>query len=163
VIAVTNSNDQSTWQRCEPAVSLGGDCGGDVQVSDAFDARWQRQLPDGTTALITRSYYVVADQDGGPTVGGPHVECQTEYLVCTDPADPGMTEVWADYTYEALPTTAGTDDQDARRAAEAARPATDDEWQMRVSDSAAAWVPGPEAEEQKPESRSNGHDDADEA
>jgi hypothetical protein len=27
------------------------------------------------------------------------VEQQTAYMVCTDPADPGSTEVWSDYRY----------------------------------------------------------------
>ncbi len=75
----------------------GGDVGGDVQLDESFSVRfWHRDHPG---ALVTYRYYTALDLDDLTSV---YLERQTEYLVCTDPADPGSTEVWSDYRYETV-------------------------------------------------------------
>lgn len=112
-----------TWQRINPLVSEAGDVGGDFQISLAFSARWTRQLEGGLHAVITRSYYVFAE-DGQR----PRVEEQTEYTACTDPSDPGSTERHADYGYRTVPWAGPFDDAAARTAAEHAPEPTAAEW-----------------------------------
>jgi hypothetical protein len=114
----------NAWQRCEPAVSPAGDVGGDIQASDAWDARWQRPLPDGMTAMVTRAFYE-AREDGKPPTPWL-LECQTEYLICRDPADPGGTEVWSDADHTMVPRSG--DAGDARKAALNAAGPTAAEW-----------------------------------
>lgn len=95
----------SGWARQEPLVFSGGDCGGDIQTGESFTARWVADLGDGTFGLVTRSFYTAhAQQDEGDAVGlngtyEPYLECQTEYLICTDPSDPGGTAEWSEYGY----------------------------------------------------------------
>jgi hypothetical protein len=115
------------WQRQLPLVGAGGDCGGDVQVSDAWDARWCKPLTDGTTALVTRSFYIIDESMEG--VGPFRLERRTEYLICADPADPGGTEEWSDYIDEIVAEDVDPCDRGgvAAAAADAAEP-TDDEW-----------------------------------
>ena len=137
-VRVEPPSDATPWQRCLPEVCQAGDVGGDVQVSDAWEARWQRQLPDGHTARVTRAYYVAADQVDGTADGPVHLECQTEYLVCTDVSDPGGTEVWGDYTYATVPLPTRPDAEAARRAVAAAGEPTDAEWRTQ----APTWVAG---------------------
>ncbi len=84
----------SGWVRADPPVFAGGNVGGDAQVGEAYSARWTRSLPDGTWGVVDRVFYVADTGDG------PYMECQTEYLICTDPADPGSSEVWADARYD---------------------------------------------------------------
>lgn len=116
------------WQRAEPLVGPGGDCGGDIQAGDAYNARWLQPRADGGTAMVTRSYYV-ADNDEAT-----YLECQTEYLVCSDPDDPGGTEVWADYRYRELQDgPAQPNDDDAWLAALGAVEPTTDEWSTLAS------------------------------
>lgn len=74
------------WVRCEPEVSPGGDCAGDYQVSDAYNARWTAPLPNGLNALVTRMFYLTRWD------GRTRLEQQIEFLVCRDLSDPGMTE-----------------------------------------------------------------------
>lgn len=84
----------SGWVRADPAVFAAGDVGGDTQVGDAWSARWVRQLPDGTWGVVDRGYYVA---DVGE---GMYMECQTQYLICADPGDPGSSEIWSDSRYD---------------------------------------------------------------
>lgn len=123
----------SGWQRTQPDVTRGGDVGGDIQVSAAWDARWQRRLADGTTALVTRTFYAATDDPFADRPRASYLECQTEYLVCGDPRDPGGTEKWADYTYTRVPDASGRPDAaEARRAAQAAQAPTDREWSAKA-------------------------------
>jgi hypothetical protein len=74
--------------------------------------------------MVTRAYYVVADEQDTTSI-----ECQTEYLICSDPSEPGGTELWADYRYRTLPTdTSQSSADDAWIAALGAVEPTDDEW-----------------------------------
>ncbi len=117
------------WQRVQPDVCNAGDVGGDVQVGEAYNVRWQRMLPDGNTAMITESTYRALNDLNNPD-GPTHMERQTEYLVCSDPADPGSTELWSDARYATIHPSANDPVTDpeavARRAAEV--PPNDHVW-----------------------------------
>jgi hypothetical protein len=87
------------WVRDETGggVLPGGDIGGDAQLAESFSVRFHhRKLPG---AMVTYCYYAAIDLDDLTTIC---VEQQTELLVCTDPADPGGTEIWADARYTTL-------------------------------------------------------------
>ncbi len=75
----------------------GGDVGGDAQLDESFSVRFHHRDQPG--ALVTYCYYATLDLDDLTSI---YVEQQTELLVCTDPADPGNTEVWSDYSYAAV-------------------------------------------------------------
>lgn len=104
------------WTRHQPLVSDGGDCGGDVQASESYEARWSAPLGNGMYAVVSR-YYYLADWNERQ-----RLEQQTEYLACTDLSDPGGTEVGSVGEYERLPV------RDPRKAAEDAPAPTDAEW-----------------------------------
>jgi len=88
-----------TWVRDQHGggVLPGGDVGGDAQLSESFSVRFQRR--DHPGALVTFYYYAALDLDDLTTI---YVERQGELLACTDPDDPGSTEVWSDCRYEAV-------------------------------------------------------------
>jgi hypothetical protein len=88
-----------TWVRDERGggVLPGGDLGGDIQLDESFSVRFHYR--DRPGALVTYCYYAATDLDDPASIC---VEQQTELLVCTDPADPGGTEVWSDYRYTTL-------------------------------------------------------------
>lgn len=112
-----------TWRRREPLIFDGdGQPGGESQISEAYSARWTCPLVDGLTAVVTRYYYVAAE------VGPLRVEEQTEYLVCTDPSEPGGTERASDYGYRTVPWPGPFDDAAARAAAGRAPEPTVAEW-----------------------------------
>ncbi len=121
-----------SWERRYPLITAAGHVGGDHQVSEAYDARWVRQLPDGRWSVVTRTFYIAASD--GATV----MLEQTEYVVCTDPGDPGSTEVVSGAAYALVPSRpldeAGV--QDAAR--EAAAP-TADEWNNAMPGWRVAW------------------------
>jgi hypothetical protein len=108
-----------TWVRDQRGggVLPGGDVGGDTQLDESFSVRFHHRHQPG--AMVTFTYYAALDLDDLTTIS---VERQTELLVCTDPADPGSTEVWSDYRYETLRRGFGSAEAAtaaARRAAEA--------------------------------------------
>lgn len=74
----------------------GGDGGG-----EAFSIRYTR--PDIPGALISSYWYPVDESerygDDPDDRTGWDVENEVEYLICTDPADPGGTEVWSHVEY----------------------------------------------------------------
>jgi hypothetical protein len=74
----------------------GGDVGGDAQLAESFSVRFHRALPG---AMVTYHYYAAVDLDDLTTIC---VEQRTELLVCTDPTDPGGTEVWSQAHYAIL-------------------------------------------------------------
>jgi hypothetical protein len=103
----------------------GGDVGGDAQLDESFSVRFHHRHRPG--AMVTYCYYAALDLDDLTTI---YVERQTEYMVCTDPADPGGTEVWSDYRYAAVQRDLGSVEAataTARRAAEA-HLACDEHW-----------------------------------
>lgn len=77
---------------------VGGDGAG-----TAYSVRYTRADKPGS--LITSYWYAVSEaerynDDPGPDARtGFDVENQVEFVVCTDPADPGSTEVWSDHSY----------------------------------------------------------------
>ncbi len=96
------------WQPDGSGVRPGGDCGGVFQAGDSFSVRYVR--PDIRGALITRTAYPLR-------CGSEYtVQVKTEWLICTDPADPGGTEVWSDESYD----DSGTGIYPSASAAEAA-------------------------------------------
>lgn len=111
----------STWTRIQPAVAPGGDVGGDIQSSDSWSARWTRPLADRQHGVVTRTFYAT-DDDSAQTL-----ECETEYLVCSDPARPGGTEIWSDVRHETI-AHGRHDSGDAQAAAHRAIAPTDAEW-----------------------------------
>jgi hypothetical protein len=76
----------------------GGDVGGDSQASESFSVRFHHR--DHPEVLVTYSYYAAVDEVNPATIT---VERETEYLVCTDPDDPGGSEVWSAYRRTTLP------------------------------------------------------------
>jgi hypothetical protein len=127
--ALTDDHDQrspattvgpsSRWVR-DPqggGVLPGGDVGGDAQLDESFSVRFHHRHHPG--ALVTYRYYAALDLDDLTTV---YVERQTELLACTDPADPGGSEVWSDDRYETVQHDLGSVEAAtaaAKRAAEA--------------------------------------------
>jgi len=136
---------ESTQLSAHPAVTLAdgrwrevapvgaqphGTCGGDVQVTEAYGRRFMQVLPDGTWAVVTYSWYGIAEgvEVTGDTVAQV-VEQQIEYLILADPYDLDRNEWWADdfeKNYDPEPTTAGV-----RKWAEQFT-AADIEWDGRV-------------------------------
>lgn len=103
------------WYEAYPrGVSDAGDVGGDVQAGDAHSRRFIRHVSaDDGWLVLDVSYYVCecdhgddareADSDGeqwckhcGALVW---VEEQSDLTECTDPADPGSTELRSDVRY----------------------------------------------------------------
>lgn len=118
----------STWIE-DPTglIEDAGDVGGDAQVGPAFERRFVNPElevyltpghprlpstvgPDRHYALVTVQTYAIrhdpTHDDGCVSVpcGCPEGELDVqeciEWLVCTDPDDPGGTEVWSDCAYE---------------------------------------------------------------
>ena len=74
-----------------------GDVGGDIQVGPAFN----RRFTDGVGTLVDVYVYVCRENatytlDASPK---PWIQVQWSYLECTDLADPGGTETYADYRF----------------------------------------------------------------
>jgi hypothetical protein len=94
-------DDRPIWVRDQQGgggVLPGGDVGGDRQVSESFSVRFHHRTRPGV--LVTYSYYAAVDEESPTTIT---VERETEYLVCSDPADPGGSEVWSAYRHATLP------------------------------------------------------------
>ena len=107
-----DQSDRPGWAADETGVQPGGDVGGDSQVGDSYSVRSLRS--DRPGAMIIRTAYPVA-ADGTPGVF--FVQIQTEWMVCSDPRDPGGTEIWSDVVRENDPETFGS----AAEAEEASR------------------------------------------
>jgi hypothetical protein len=57
---------------------------------------------DKPLSVITLSVYAEAAHDGsGVPTGEYYLESASEFLTCTDPEDPGGTETWSRYEYDA--------------------------------------------------------------
>jgi hypothetical protein len=75
----------------------GGNVAGDRQVSESLSVRFHHR--DHPGVLVTCSYYAAVDEQNPPAIT---VDRETELMVCTDPEDPGGTEVWSGYRWTAL-------------------------------------------------------------
>jgi hypothetical protein len=81
------------WRRVNPSIASGGDVGGDVQATESYSVRFRpvSEPDDGLFAMVTAYFY------GAKLHGRCWVQEQVEFLVCSDPQDPGSSEVWSDY------------------------------------------------------------------
>lgn len=79
------------FERRDPLVCKGGDTA-EYQVGDAWDARWTARLSEGW-AVVTQTFYLADIK------GRQFVESQVEFMWCSDPADPGGTELASDMVY----------------------------------------------------------------
>lgn len=97
---VINRDTEPIWVRDQHGGSVlpGGDVGGDRQASESFSVRFHHR--DYPGVLVTYSYYAAVDEENPAAIT---VERETEFMVCTDPADPGGSEVWSAYRHTALP------------------------------------------------------------
>jgi hypothetical protein len=105
--ATSNPQGQDVGHDTEPiwvrdqqggGVLPGGDVGGDRQASESFSVRFHHRNHPGV--LVTCCYYAAVDDENPAPIT---VERETEYLVCTDPADPGGSEVRPACHYTTLP------------------------------------------------------------
>lgn len=86
------------WAADGAGVQPADDAGGDSQAGESYSVRYRRA--DRPCAMITRTAYP-ASAPGRPSVF--FVQVETEWLVSTDPLDPGGTETWSDYAYDDEP------------------------------------------------------------
>jgi hypothetical protein len=84
-----------TWATDATGVQPGGDAGGDIQAGESYSVRYRRA--DRPGAMITRTAYP-AGVPGRPGVF--FVQVETEWLVSSEPLDPGGTETWSECTYD---------------------------------------------------------------
>jgi hypothetical protein len=96
---VINRDTEPIWVRDQRGggVLPGGDVGGDNQASESFSVRFHHR--DRPGVLVTYSYFAAVDEENPAAIT---VERETEFMICTDPADPGGTEVWSAYRWTAL-------------------------------------------------------------
>lgn len=87
------------WMEDGTGVQPGGDVGGDAQDGQSWSRRFVH--PDVPGALINVYVYASHDNPSRPGLEWS-AALQVEYMLCTDTADPGGTEVWADYLYRTL-------------------------------------------------------------
>jgi hypothetical protein len=113
-------------RRTDPLVGTSGDCGGDIQVSDSFNACWTAPLDDDTFAMLTTSFYL-AEQDGRR-----FVQCETEYLHCRDLAAPGDTPIFCGYDYTEVEVDGDPNKTDLHKLAEQADDPQYGEWADHV-------------------------------
>ena len=82
----------SQWLPGEAGIARNDQDGDDDQAGDSYSVRFRRA--DRPGAIIRRTAYPV--RVGGDRVGQFLVRVETEWLVCSDPRDPGGTELWSD-------------------------------------------------------------------
>ena len=82
----------SHWVPDEMGITRGDQVGDDDQAGESYSIRFHRA--DRPGAIITRTAYpvTVTESRGGQFL----IRVETEWLVCSNPADPGGTEVWSD-------------------------------------------------------------------
>lgn len=92
-----------TWVKDEK-IEEGGDVGGDYQTTDSWTARFRRA--DDACRIITVYAFGevpegrwIAYEQGADAGDQAQVTAMVEYLVCTDPKDPGGTERYSDAKY----------------------------------------------------------------
>jgi hypothetical protein len=82
----------------------GSSVGGDVQASDPWSRRFARRAEDvvGRFEVLTfYGYWAIDDINGNPNEPDEPrgITVQVEYVECTDPNDPGITETYSNYLY----------------------------------------------------------------
>lgn len=103
---------ETTWARDGSEVVPNGDVGGDVQVGGSWAVRFRPDVEPvpGLHAMVTESFFASdLGIDDGQELPADHLDhvrftvtCYTEWLVCSDPGDPGGTEVWSDAVFADL-------------------------------------------------------------
>jgi hypothetical protein len=93
-------HDRPIWIRdqCCDGVLPAGDIGGDSQASESFSVCFHHR--DHPGVLVTYCYDATTDPDNPTTIT---VQSEIEYLLCTDPADLGGSELWSAYRTTVLP------------------------------------------------------------
>jgi len=72
-----------------------GDVGGDIQATDATSRRFVRTNASGTFTVLEVYAYATQEENGAIDV-----QAQLWETVCTDPEDPGSSEIFADIQYD---------------------------------------------------------------
>lgn len=86
----------SVWVEDAIGICRDGYSGGDYQLTEEWSRRFHRVAPDGTHAQFTITTYVEQLSEWEE----PLVCERVELLRCTDPEDPGGSEVWSEYLYD---------------------------------------------------------------
>jgi hypothetical protein len=79
------------WIADDAGVQPGGDVAEDIQAGESYSIRYRRS--DRRCAMITRTAYP-AEVAGHQGVF--FVQVRTEWLICSNPLDPGGTEIWSE-------------------------------------------------------------------
>lgn len=85
------------WTPARRGITTGGDRS-DLQCGESLTVRFTCPAKPGS--LIDVTFYPVEYPDG---TGLYRIERMTEWIICTDPADPGGTEVWSDLDITTMP------------------------------------------------------------
>ena len=94
---MTNTLSPRKWE--DKGTFEGGASMGDGQVSDDVTRRWTRQRPDGTWDVYELTFAVVDDREARDHDDSEFpfsVDERWEYIHCTDPEDPGSSELDTD-------------------------------------------------------------------
>ncbi|WP_344613373.1 hypothetical protein, partial [Dactylosporangium salmoneum] len=103
------------------------------QIGDAYNAKWVRRLDGGHWSVVVRTYYVTDAGDGRVLLE------QTEYLVCTDPGDPGSTELASSDGHATVAYEGPMDGAAVQAAAREAWAPTNPEWNNQMPDWRVPW------------------------
>lgn len=78
----------------------------DVLVSDVFGFQMIERRSGDEYWTVTTTYYGVVSSDLNDSSDPEtwYMECATETTTCTDPSDPGGSEINSDYDYEPVDT-----------------------------------------------------------
>jgi len=76
-----------------------GTPGGDGQLTEAWSRVFERMLTNSEHIVITVDFYAWQRNDDSPV----ELVRQTEYLTCTNPKDPGGSEIYCNDTYISHP------------------------------------------------------------
>ena len=96
---MTDSNPRQ-WR--DEGTFEGGSSMGDGQVSEDITRRWTRQRPDGTWDVYEQTLAVMDNREARnhEDSDSPYVvDERWEYIHCTDPEDPGSTELGTEIEY----------------------------------------------------------------
>lgn len=100
--------DAKGWRREGGITTFDAGIGGDDMVGQGYEARYVRELGDGTFAVISDRYYVedmnrnhnVEPGDEGYEPNSYGITNQTEFMHCSSLDDVGGTEITSDIEYD---------------------------------------------------------------